>query len=51
MASAAAQTRLTPEDYITFERKAPFKNEFIKGEIVAMSGASRAQQSHYRGCI
>ena len=42
MASAAAQTRLTPEEYITFERKAPFKNEFIKGEIVAMSGASRA---------
>ncbi len=42
MASAAARTRLTPEEYITFERKASFKNEFIKGEIVAMSGASRS---------
>ena len=39
--ASAAQTRLTPEEYITFERKAPFKNEFIRGEIVAMSGASR----------
>ena len=42
MASFAARTHLTPEEYIAFERKAPFKNEFIKGEIVAMSGASRA---------
>ncbi len=42
MASAAARTRLTPKEYITFERKASFKNEFIKGEIVAMSGASRS---------
>ena len=42
MASAAVRTRLTSEEYITFERKAPFKNEFINGEIVAMSGASRS---------
>jgi len=42
MASAVAQIRLTPEEYIAFERKAPFKNELIKGQIVAMSGASRA---------
>ena len=41
MASALPQTQLTPEEYITFERKAPFKNEFINGKIVAMSGASR----------
>ena len=40
--ASAARTRLTPEEYITFERKASFKNEFIKGEIVAMSGASRS---------
>ena len=38
----ALRTRLTPEAYITFERKAPFKNEFIKGEIVARSGARHA---------
>ena len=42
MAAALPQTQLTPEEYITFERKAPFKNEFINGKIVAMSGASRA---------
>lgn len=42
MPPALPQTQLTPEEYITFERKAPFKNEFINGRIVAMSGASRA---------
>jgi len=40
--ASAARTRLTPEAYIIFERKASFKNEFIKGEIVARSGASRS---------
>ena len=42
MASAAVQTYLTPEEYLTFERKANIKHEYRKGHIVAMSGASFA---------
>ena len=47
MATPAAQTRLTPEEYITFERKAPpdteiIRYEYLNGELIAMSGASRA---------
>ena len=41
MASAAAQTYLTPEEYLAFERKATTKHEYVNGHIVAMSGASR----------
>ena len=32
---------LTPEEYLTFERKAEYKNEYIDGEVIAMTGASR----------
>ena len=47
MATRAAQTRLTPEEYIAFERKALpgaeiIRHEYINGELIAMSGASRA---------
>ena len=42
MSSAAARTFLTPEEYISFERKATTKHEYLKGQIVAMSGASFA---------
>ncbi len=42
MSSVAAQTYLTPEEYITTERKATLKSEYLSGEIVAMSGASNA---------
>ena len=42
MLSAAARTYLTPEEYISFERKAATKHEYLKGQIIAMSGASRA---------
>ena len=42
MASAAAQTYLTPEEYLAFERKAIIKHEYRRGHIVAMSGASFA---------
>ncbi len=47
MAARAAQTHLTPEEYIAFERKAPpdseiNKYEYLNGELIAMSGASRA---------
>ena len=42
MASIAARTYLTPEEYIALERKATLKSEYLSGEIVAMSGASNA---------
>ena len=46
MAAHAAQTRLTPEEYIAFERKASpdseiVRYEYLNGELIAMSGASR----------
>ncbi len=42
MSSAAARTYLTPQKYISFERKATTKHEYLKGQIIAMSGASFA---------
>ncbi len=47
MATRAAQTYLTPEEYITLERKAipdadTVRSEYMNGEIIAMSGASLA---------
>ncbi len=47
MATKAAQTFLTPEEYITLERKAipdadTVRSEYVNGEIIAMSGASFA---------
>ena len=42
MSTLTAQTYLPPEEYLTWERKQPFKNEYYNGQIVAMSGASRA---------
>jgi Uma2 family endonuclease len=41
MSSVAAQTHMTPEEYLAFERKATTKNEYLNGQIIAMSGASR----------
>ena len=46
MAARAAQTHLTPEEYIALERKAipdadTIRSEYVNGEIIAMSGASR----------
>lgn len=46
MAARAAQTHLTPEEYIALERKAipdadTVRSEYVKGKIIAMSGASR----------
>jgi Uma2 family endonuclease len=44
MASPITQTRqtklYTPEEYLTFERQAEEKHEWLDGEIYAMSGAS-----------
>ena len=42
MASLPAQTFFTPEEYITQERKALHKSEYLSGQIFAISGASRA---------
>ena len=40
MASTAAQTYFTPEEYLAWERKADIKHEYLRGAIIAMSGAS-----------
>ncbi len=40
MSLLAAQTLLTPKEYIVAERKATLKSEYLSGDIVAMSGAS-----------
>ena len=42
MSTLTAQTHLTPEEYLAWERKQPFKNEYHNGQIIAMSGASRS---------
>ena len=47
MATQAAQTYLTPEEYIALERKTLpdseiIRHEYLNGELIAMSGASRA---------
>jgi Uma2 family endonuclease len=42
MSSVAARTYLTPEEYLSFERKATTKHEYLNGQIMAMSGASFA---------
>src|SRR2546423_11056778 len=36
-----ATTYLTPEEYLAIERKAEYKSEYINGEMIAMTGASR----------
>ena len=42
MSSLAAQTVFTPEEYLTSERKATVKSEYIHGEIRAMPRANFA---------
>ena len=47
MATPAAQTHLTPEEYIAFERKflpdsEIVRHEYINGELVPVLGANRA---------
>jgi Uma2 family endonuclease len=39
--SRQPKTYITPEEYLAFERKAEYKNEYFDGEIFAMVGASR----------
>lgn len=40
--SAVPQRHLTAEEYLRIERAAEFKSEFYRGQMSAMSGASRA---------
>ncbi len=40
MTSVAIQTQLSPEEYITRERKAITKSEYVSGKIIAVAGAS-----------
>ena len=42
MSSLAAETFFTPEEYLTSERKATVKSEYLNGQIIAMSGVSLA---------
>lgn len=42
MSTLTAPTHLTSEEYLAWERKQPFKNEYHHGQIIAMSGASRS---------
>jgi Uma2 family endonuclease len=39
--SSQPTTHLTPEEYLAIERRAEYKSEYIDGEIIAMTGASR----------
>lgn len=39
--SAIPKTKLTPEEYLEFERESEERHEFFDGEIFAMSGAKR----------
>lgn len=39
--SAVPKRRLTPEEYLVQERRAPFKSEYYRGETFAMAGATR----------
>src|SRR5690242_1556857 len=42
MAAPLQTPRYTPEEYLAHERQAEHKSEYIAGQIIAMSGASRA---------
>ena len=39
--SAIPKRKLTPEEYLEFERKTEIKHEYLKGEIFTISGANR----------
>ena len=39
--SSERKTHLSPEEYLTLERKAEVRSEYMNGDMVAMSGGSR----------
>jgi Uma2 family endonuclease len=39
--SSQSKTYLTPEEYLAIERRNEYKSEYVDGEMVAMTGASR----------
>jgi Uma2 family endonuclease len=39
--SSQPKTKYTPEEYLVIDRQSDFKNEYLNGEIFAMTGASR----------
>ena len=39
--SSQPKTYLTPEEYLAVERRNEYKSEYVDGEMVAMTGASR----------
>lgn len=41
MGEPAAQWKMTPAEYLTFERASDEKHEYVAGEIFAMSGGTR----------
>ena len=41
--SPEVQTYISPEEYLAFERKAANRNEYVNGEIFAMTGTSRTR--------
>lgn len=41
MGDAAPRRRMTPEEYLAFERASEQKHEYVDGEIFAMSGGTR----------
>lgn len=39
--AVGSRPRLSPQDYLALERQSEWKSEYLEGEMVAMSGASR----------
>ena len=39
--STQPKTFLTPEQYLAIEREAPYKSEYLNGEMFAMSGVRK----------
>jgi Uma2 family endonuclease len=39
--SGQPKTHLTPEEYLAAERRAEYKSEYVDGDMIAMTGASR----------
>ena len=40
--STVPKTRLTPQQYLALEREAPYKSEYLNGEVFAFAGASKS---------